>query len=358
MRPYILPLLATPVVAACVEPNPYYETGGSEGAESSATGSGDSAFPTNSGGESGDGDSNVSGSGGGLDSSGGDSMNASTSATESETSSECSSHQFCTSLPDGWTGFSTITVGDGCPSSSFPEILDAGFSSVSAPPADCDCQCAAPTTCADTATLEVRFGADCVDAGGPTWDLVADTQVPTGDIQNASGQDRLFLAYEVPGVANCTLQATADVANASKVNPQLVCADAGWFDACGDGYCGDTPDADRICVHRDGIHPCPNAYPTQTVLYRSIKDTRECTPCSCADLTGSCAGIGVDFYDSNDTLLYSRDADDCLGFSGSIPESYAILDPGTFDGSCTATESTPTGEASLESPLTVCCAQI
>lgn len=359
MRIRVLPIVVTLTVAACVEPNPFYETMGSEDSANSSTGSGDAGSQTTPASDTGDGNSSISTSSttGGLDTSGADGMSDSTSATGSDTSNSCREYQFCTSLPDGWTGFSTITVGDRCPS-TFPELLDSGFTSVSAPAAACECECTAPTTCADTGTLAVLFGAECVDAGGPTWDLVADTQVPTGDIQNASGQDRLLLTYEAPGVANCTHQATEEVTRASRVNEQLVCADGGMFQACGGDYCGDTPDAERICIHREGVHPCPDAYPTQTVLYRSINDTRGCTSCSCTDLVGSCAGVGVDFYDGDDTLLYARDADACLGFNGSFAEAYAILDPGVFDGSCTATQTTSTGEATLENPFTVCCASI
>lgn len=58
-------------------------------------------------------------------------------------------------------------------------------------------------------------------------------------------------------------------------------------------------------------------------------------------------------------FLYARDADSCLGFNGSFfVEDYAILDAGTFSGSCTATDSSPSGEASPEDPLTVCCTPI
>lgn len=280
-----------------------------------------------------------------------------TTTREPETSNPCRDFEFCTPLPRDWNGFSVTTGGDRCPD-DFPLQEESGFTSALAGPANCGCECLAPTLCASMASLAVRFGAECIDAGGASWALAASTQVVTGNIQNVSGQDRFTLMHGEPSAEDCVADAVEDIPSISEVGEQLLCSGSDMLEACDDLYCGDTPASERICIHRDGVHLCPETYTTRTVLYRNIDDERECSSCGCTEISGSCSGVGVDFYDEGDALLYSRDAGSCLPFTDSFEESYVVLDPGDFSGSCVATESVPIGEAIPASPFTVCCSAV
>jgi hypothetical protein len=65
--------------------------------------------------------------------------------------------------------------------------------------------------------------------------------------------------------------------------------------ACGRVECLSVPDLppsfERICIHREGDHPCPTLdYASRFVSYKSFADARGCSPCGAGTTEGgTCA---------------------------------------------------------------------
>ena len=131
-----------------------------------------------------------------------------------------------------------------------------------------------------------------------------------------------------------------------------------------------TADGFVTCVHREGVHVCPQDYPVQQVFYDGFDDQRACSACECGPPVGSdCAGslrLYEDTECQDSTMILPTGASGnggaCLlgpnpaestwwypiGSKSAGPVEY-------WPGTCPASGGEPVGEAVPTGPTTFCC---
>ena len=119
------------------------------------------------------------------------------------------------------------------------------------------------------------------------------------------------------------------------------------------------PDAELVCVAREGSHECPPAYPDARELFLGAADNRECTECSCTAGDAVTCETTLNLYSGADCtgLLQTLDVPG-TGFSDPVSTdglgSAAFLDP-TVTTTCTPAGGEPLGAPVEEDPYTICC---
>ncbi|HSN86036.1 MAG TPA: hypothetical protein VL025_04725 [Thermoanaerobaculia bacterium] len=143
--------------------------------------------------------------------------------------------------------------------------------------------------------------------------------------------------------------------------------------ACNDPgkYCAPTsappPTGFTQCIFMKGDRTaeCPPEYPEPRLFYGDVKDTRECTPCTCSEPSGGlgCEGI-LSWYEDAECSEFVASkmlvdgvppmCADVLSIRalGSMDITFTLDDP----GSCTASGGEALGEAVPILPGTFCCA--
>jgi hypothetical protein len=133
---------------------------------------------------------------------------------------------------------------------------------------------------------------------------------------------------------------------------------------CDTGYvCTPQPEAPfaaSVCVAQAGDVPCQGGYTARRLFYGGILDTRDCSPCTCGDVTGATCSASVDVFHVADPMTAP-----CSG----LPTTY--LTPASCDpvnqpadfrlkvqasgGSCAPTPVAPVGNVAAAQPTTFCC---
>ena len=126
------------------------------------------------------------------------------------------------------------------------------------------------------------------------------------------------------------------------------------------------PPGFRQCIlyQGEGDPACPTEYPDKHIFYEGLEDTRECTPCECAQTVPSSCSALVSYYqdDACATLSASIVVDSSAGASchdimvqgaelGSMEAAWVMDEP----GACVAGGGAPVGEAKPAHPSTFCC---
>lgn len=176
-------------------------------------------------------------------------------------------------------------------------------------------------------------------------------------------------AYASDPVNGSCTPTGGDVANLPAVQWQenvRICEGAletGASGGCNEGQaCVPLPTSDfRRCVTRSGDLSCTAPYTQKTLVYRTVADQRGCTDCSCSNPT---------FIDCDDaqTLIYQTA--DCSGspyvvvdhsagcqnfLQGSVINGSARFTVNPDFGGCYPSGGQPTGSATGDNPITVCC---
>lgn len=126
----------------------------------------------------------------------------------------------------------------------------------------------------------------------------------------------------------------------------------------GDETCVSTPPASYeqgACVHRQGEHACPAAYPHQFEVFTATVDTRACSGCMCGQSTPTCTGT---------LSLYGTSS--CVGaVTATLTQGICTTNtPGSMKwvagafaaGSCAPSGGQLSGGVEPGGQVTVCCA--
>lgn len=269
--------------------------------------------------------------------------------------------------PSGWTG--PVIVKDGADAAcdgAFSEELFRGGAQPSFEPAVCStCSCTTSSVSCGPASASVAI----TDAGACDLACTSTKSVPDGgcvtfgaaDVGAAcvGGVPMFASATALAGAWSGTCEPSAQTPSkpaASFSDSAVVCGPPGVGAGCDEGRgCVQTAEGQR-CIAHDGDIACPAGFPQRTLRFATLDDTRDCTPCSCAD--GSCDGA-----------LEAHASADCSGaMSGDKPTGAASCDalgtgaalslrylPDASASACSAVPSTPTGDVVGASPFTVCC---
>jgi hypothetical protein len=283
--------------------------------------------------------------------------------------------------PDGWSGPLVLweqTAADGsvaspeiaCETWANSQLLAVGRNDFEAKPPSCaECACGPPEGMACERAL-VLFG-EGQNCGGTVVLHRALANSCTLPVLPAAAQRGARWQAPAEG-GTCEARALGDsiVPPLTWRRQALLCADGLQGAGCRSGACFPRPAAPfhlGTCVVRDGDVPCPAGYPHRAFYYADSDDTRDCTPCSCAQPAGaSCTGsvtVSTDLVCSTDSVtLRSPDVCSMLPPDPSPPqrpdrESRSVLfEPGSpVGGSCTASGGRAVGEFLPLSGVTVCC---
>ncbi len=213
---------------------------------------------------------------------------------------------------------------------------------------DCECDLFIESACSGSVLLRFYGDEDCADA--PLDVVLLQDGCESTDFPGVAVQ-----IFGVPD-ATCSVSPIDDASPVEAEDAQVLC-DVTPTDICEDGLC--LPDsAAPTCIYQDGETPqCPaGIYSARTVLFRSVADTRACTPCSCS-AEGGCSG-SVEFASScaggGSTTVVP--VGDCVGTDGLGPAtSIRSLVP---DGSLSCVEQGGEQDGNLTGTeaFTACCA--
>lgn len=253
--------------------------------------------------------------------------------------------------PEGWDGPVVVLLGTGtapaCPAQA-PEELFIGRAGLSAPPAECSCECSGGSC--DT-TLYASL------AGGCTEDLpvpVTEGMCEPIDTSAVPADTTVF----IPPTGVCEPQASERVSPLQWGDEVRVCT--GSLGSCGDGACVPPSVAgEGVCIVRDGEHTCPlSGYTQSFVFHRSADDTRGCSTCDCGgdlqctlDIYQDPGCSGMPFYSA------PLDSEVCEPIANVIPNGQegpvGLLVESM--GQCTPQGGESSGEATPADPFTLCC---
>jgi hypothetical protein len=182
-------------------------------------------------------------------------------------------------------------------------------------------------------------------------------------------RDVVFHSLTLPeaGAACADGTVTANIPEATWGTALVACAPPDDDAVCPDGsdVCVPTPTEPlgaELCVVRAGDHECPAAYPTRTLYYHGLDDTRACPDsCECTP-TGATCSIRVERHEPTSCIDLFPPA--VTVQSGS---TVCVLPNATYDaartetvqlddaGACTPGSADLGGDVTPTAPVTVCC---
>jgi hypothetical protein len=260
--------------------------------------------------------------------------------------------------PAGWTGPALFYVGDtppvDCPA-AWPNPVVANAGSVVGD-FTCDaCGCAAPTGAqCSVPTYAVHGDGNCTQAGSQQ------TLPANGTCKNTNGGYGAKVGASTPSGGTCAASGGAIQKDPTTWDDAALVCDGGAVAVCPGGVCAPAPEPPfgaSLCVFKDGEEPgCPLAYPTRTVAYRGVSDTRSCGPCTCGAAGGVTCPSVVEAYGNND----------CSGSATDIPYANLACNNDAYfagakfvnapvGGSCPVAGGNESGGVAPTLPLTVCC---
>jgi hypothetical protein len=294
--------------------------------------------------------------------------------------------------PPGWSRpFLLWTGAPGsappCPASAPHTILMNGYADLVAPPATCSaCTCSTPSgTCGAPDNVAVSSGACPYD---PATDTRTPLHIPT------AGSEACTPTTKLPPTASCNGKPCAhsvtvgplplnegacapnkltqnDVPPAVwSLEAQGCASDEAPCDACSaPGTTCVPPQEERdgraLCAFTFGDEACFTPWEDKRLFYRSVVDSRSCSPCGCGAATGSrCEGRLTLFQDGAckaplvTTAMTSAEQPACRTFDKASPAigSMKLSTASYIPGACPATGGAPVGIAKGAAPVTVCCA--
>lgn len=332
------------------------EMGGDAGAGASETGG-------EASGAGGDSEGNTAGSGG-QESSGGA---GATGNQGGQNGSDCASDHSCVPrAAPGWSGPIVSAIAaepPACPTEYPVLAFDAG-TDLSAPDADCACECGALTgSCDDDSVTVTTYS---------TSDCSGDADSVVSDWETSSCVRFESATFDIAGPTStsCGGPGSVDemVAQANFANLVRGCEGATTDGSCADsGIC--LPEVESpfndICVYREGEYECPTDYVVGSLVYQGFSDTRGCPgSCSCSPSGGACSlalttytgfsggALCGDFWGSE---TIRSDDSDCVVVSSGAAARFGS--PAFVEGSgqCSGSDPSPTGSATPTDAITMCC---
>ena len=264
--------------------------------------------------------------------------------------------------PPGWTGPVQFHYGTGTPLGCPANTTSAftGGTGLNAPPATCSaCTCDGPTGESCTTTIQFYNDTSCGVApcsNGTIGTTCSTIGAGTCDASSPSS----YTASAEPTGGQCVASPQAPtVPPYSWSSNAAACAGNGAPNACGSaGVCAPPPASGfQYCIYVLGTAPCPGSpYPNLQVVYTGATSDRSCAPCTCGAPAGQCSGgtftLGKICPGSVPMALPLS----CSAVAGTSGGNAVEITPPTLDvGTCPAGGGTPTGSASQDSPISICC---
>lgn len=266
--------------------------------------------------------------------------------------------------PSEWHGPAALlraTAADEEPAcaDSHPIELAAFVSDLVVQPASCDCDCGAADgmTC-ETAKAKVYAEAAC---SGTLLDIFDVGPFCTNGVEPIEGYWQV--SFDPPSGGECEALPAFDVPALDFTRWTLCGAtdevgDCGVGESCAPATTGAFEDT--LCIWHEGDVACPGSvYTERNLVFESITDDRECSECSCGAPTGICTGGQVDLnFETNcpgpGWFNWEAEHDECLD-GEMVFDSGIVIEVATPYASCEPTMPVSLGEATAETPFTVCC---
>jgi hypothetical protein len=269
-----------------------------------------------------------------------------------------------------WTGPVALYVGPdqglACPT-AWPDVeMDGGNGAIIAPNATCtSCGCGSASGVGCTAAVTFYPAGACGGTSYGTTVSGACQAVPSAALLHTSAR----AAAETATGGTCPASGGVPTTQpATYVTRSLLCGGvvAGGGCATSGEVClppAPTGFNEGLCIYRNGNRSCGSYAPftEERSIHDGIRDTRDCSTCSCATPTGaSCSGGTTRVY-SPSTATTCSGTSQLLTHDGGCATLTA--NPGRMDyapgtaagGNCTASTVSPTGGASEGDLYTVCC---
>ena len=273
--------------------------------------------------------------------------------TAAESSGGPSACEVCVaSATDGWTGPLVLGEGETAPSCASPFTAVAFEAARDIAGADASCECACGDATVDCGELSLRYSTGCAGVDGAESFVGADTCHDTAP----DGPTVTPFFTPIAGTESCP--PVADVEIPAATMTELVLCGGGFNqETCSSGeVCvGSAPEGfeSALCVAQEGEHECPAEYPNAQSAFTDVADDRRCTACNCEP-------SAAEFECSSDLELFgAAGCNDLVGNGATdscfdTPISFQFAEP-TITGSCTPTNTEPTGSIAGEDPITICC---
>lgn len=256
------------------------------------------------------------------------------------------------SAPEGWTGPLALGAGETAPSCASPFSSMAFEAAQDIAGADPSCECSCGDATVDCGEMSLRYSTACSGVDGAESFVGADTCHET----DADGPTVTPLFTPIAGTESCPPVADVDIP-AATMTELVLCGGGFNQETCSSGeVCvGAAPEGfeSALCVAQEGEHECPADYPNARSAFTDVADDRRCTACNCE-------ASASEFECAAELELFG--AAGCEGSLGSgatdscfdSPVSFQFSEP-TITGSCTPTNTEPTGSIAGEDPITICC---
>jgi len=286
----------------------------------------------------------------------------------------CSSGFACVPpVPSGWSGPMELFAGAApAPTdcgTNFEGPVYVGGSDAIGDPAACGCSCGAPDNVLCSPIETSFFGGFMCAAAPPCAQRTLTPGVCTRvDVTTecASMTASITMPATTASGGSCTAAPTKMVPPPSWGTEARACLSAlgGAASNCASGgVCAPLPAPPfaEVCIALAGVAACPaTGFTVRHTFYDAFDDTRDCTACSCGDVTGaSCSAALSVFPTAGAVAACLKGADVYMAPSSCSP----VQQPGDFRlditmpdvGSCAATPVMPTGAVAPSEAATFCC---
>lgn len=272
-----------------------------------------------------------------------------------------SGHEACSrcapTTPAEWEGPLIVATGEGLPScpAGFSGSVTTGFTDFAVEPSSCGCSCTPQATCGDEISLYTfaATGPACAGSGSTL------TRQGAGVCHDVPASVNTHRLYFVRGTeAGCVETATESFPEPTMTGARI-CGGQPEGGSCDGGGACLAPIPDRfeqaVCVSRAGEHPCPDGFGDRRIVHTSVRDTRDCSTCSCTAENVGCRSPVHQYSEPGCEGTQHSFASPGCDLVNFLLASFRFDEP-FVTGTCTPAAVQPTGEATATGPLTLCCA--
>lgn len=277
------------------------------------------------------------------------------------------SHRCVPAVAEGWNGpvatlESETDAEEPACGGSYAELGTLAHDGLVAPPATCGCSCEDPEDVTCETSVIMRFWGDDATCTANTPEQLELFTTVCNPLQTQYAANTFWTADPV-GVTggSCNPVSEETIVPARFEKRVTACGGAEILDGCApDQVCAprpETPFGEQLCVWREGDHECPMGYEDRRLLFADIMDDRGCAECTCDLPTGLCDDAYVTLLSNpcNPPVSGIVTADgECHGTGSALTRS-ATFYPGEPTAFCAPSAGAPTGTATGDGPVTLCC---
>lgn len=285
----------------------------------------------------------------------------------------CSAGFACTPpVPSGWSGPMELFAGAApAPTdcgANFEGPVYAGGTGAAGDPAACGCTCGAPDNVL-CSPIETSFFGGFTCGAAPCAQRTLTPGVCTHvDVTTecASMAASITMPATTASGGSCTAAPTKTVTPPSWGTEARACLSAlgsAASNCVAGGVCAPLPSIPfaEVCIALAGIAACPTTgFTVHHTFYDAFDDTRDCSACSCGDVTGATCSAALSVFPTTGAVVpCAKGADIYMAPSSCAP----VQQPGDFRldvtmpnaGSCAASPVMPTGAVAPSQATTFCC---